>query len=93
MTEPKLEHCKSCGAPIYWARYRRRTDGMPGGFMPVNSEPDNRPLGGDMVLAISPKDGQLWTEKYRRDLHGETRRRFVPHHVTCEKSHAWRKDR
>lgn len=91
MSEPKLEHCRSCGKPVYWAKYRRRTDGMPGGFMPIDAEPDNRALGGNLVLFT--RGGELWAEEYQSDKHDETRRRFTSHFSSCEHSKAWRKAR
>ncbi len=79
MKEPDRTKCSSCGAPIYWARWRGPKG--QGGFVPVDTEPDMRPLGGNLVLSINP-DGKLFAENAGIQHRG-TRKRYNHHGDTC----------
>lgn len=72
------EPCKSCGAPMIWARTRK------GNLIPLDAEPTPE---GNIIL----KDGIAHVmKKGQSDLFDQDRR-YLSHFVTCPQSRGWRK--
>ncbi len=81
---PSLKHCRSCGAPIYWA-----THAATGRSMPVDAEPVPN---GNVLLTYSPHADSLTAEVLAV---GEapadaTRPRRTSHFATCAHAVDWR---
>lgn len=80
----RTSSCKSCGRLVRWAV-------TPAGkWMPVDAEPDNRPTGGNLVLAVRRRT-ELIAETWERDKHGLTRNRYTAHWATCPNADSRRK--
>jgi hypothetical protein len=68
--------CRSCGAPIVWARTVR------GKMIPLNSAPDPA---GNMVLVGPGQAEQVTGERLPLED------RYMPHHATCPQGRDWRR--
>ena len=89
VTDPSK--CRSCGAEILWVKWPTS-----GKRMPVDAEPDWRPLpkGGDIVLMLrGGAFGELLAEKFNAERHGQDRNRYTSHFATCPNAAEHRRDK
>ncbi len=88
MTE--TPHCRSCGAPIVWARTNS------GKAMPVDAEPVED---GNVVLRTGPDQSVTAYVLSKRDAEGiqldmyVSRDLYVSHFTTCPTANTWRRRR
>lgn len=78
--------CRSCGAPIRWARTAR------GNAMPVDAEPNPE---GNVVLTENEKG--LFASVRVAGSRGLAEARaagpvYMPHHATCPDGRSWRRE-
>lgn len=82
MNEPKQSTCRSCNAPIYWAKWPET-----GKNVPIDAAPS--PTGN---LAVSKPPTGLVVAHWRPDLHASHPRR-TSHFATCPNAAEHRKPR
>jgi len=81
--------CRSCHAEVLWVVWPAS-----GKRMPVDAEPDMRPLpkGGDIVLTVhGGAFGELRAEKFNTRAHDTKRNRYTSHFATCPNADEHRK--
>lgn len=81
---PVLKHCKSCGAPIYWAE---SSSGTP---IPIDAEPTER---GNITLTVNSIGrlrAKVWWVTHEIPAKFDGKRR-ESHFVTCPEADRWRK--
>lgn len=81
-TTPTPERCRSCQAPVLWARHTAT-----GRWAPFDAEPStagNVVLDGDQATVVGPPS--LFDAP-------DERPRYMPHHATCPHAAAWRRGR
>ncbi len=79
---PRLSHCGSCGAPIFWALTARDKR------MPMLPTPDER---GEWVIDGWHPDTRAPLVRRREPLLDGHKLRFTPHWATCPNSDQHRK--
>lgn len=82
---PEVKHCKSCGAPIYFAQFR--ADGKP---HPINADP--LPDRGSIAI----EDGAAVTLPKKERVGGvapDGKRLLASHFSTCADAAKWRRPR
>lgn len=88
VTDPS--RCRSCRAEVLWAQWNS------GKRMPVDAEPDMRPLpkGGNLVLSVrGGAFGSLVVEKFDPSKHDAKRNRYTSHFSTCPNAEEHRRGR
>ncbi len=82
MSDVEPAKCRSCGADVWWVLWPS------GKKMPVDSEPDMRPLpkGGSLVLTLRKESRELHVEKFDPTKHDAKRNRYTSHFATCPNS-------
>jgi len=83
--KPPIEHCKSCGAPIYWA-----TSEASGKRHPVDVEPVED---GNVLLSLRGGTGLVARVLKKGEEVEDGRNRYTSHFATCPQSKTWRKKR
>lgn len=81
--KPEVQHCRSCGAAIYWAQTATSS-------MPIDVEPRED---GNILLTLTPR-GMLKARVLRAaDTVDPTRNRYTSHFATCPHARGHRRTR
>ncbi len=79
----RIDHCQSCGAPIYWARHERT-----GRSAPIDAAPD---VAGTIELMPRFGGSATWRVIPQAERVYVTAPLYTPHYATCPQAAAWRK--